>query len=42
MSHTTVSVITNDFKVQNPKLVKKVLEQLGFEVSIAEVGGTGE
>ena len=36
MSHTTVSVITNDFKVQNSKLVKKVLEQLGFEVSIAE------
>ena len=36
MSYTTVSVITNDFKVQNPKLVKKVLEQLGFEVSIAE------
>ena len=36
MSHTTVSVITNDFKVQNPKLVKKVLEQLGFEVFIAE------
>ena len=36
MSVTTVSVITNDFKVQSPKLVKKVLEQLGFEVSIAE------
>lgn len=36
MSHTTVAVITNDFKVQNPKLVKKVLEQLGFKVSIAE------
>ena len=36
MSHTTVEVITNDFKVQNPKLVKKVLEKLGFEVSIAE------
>ena len=36
MSVTLVSVITNDFKVQNPKLVKKVLEQLGFEVSIAE------
>lgn len=36
MSVTTVAVITNDFKVQNPKLVKKVLEQLGFEVSIAE------
>ena len=36
MSHTTVAVITNDFKVQNPKLVKKVLEKLGFEVSIAE------
>ena len=36
MSHTSVAVITNDFKVQNPKLVKKVLEQLGFEVSIAE------
>ena len=36
MSHTTVAVITNDFKVQNPKLVEEVLEQLGFEVSIAE------
>ena len=36
MSVTLVSVITNDFKVQNPKLVKKVLEQLGFKVSIAE------
>ena len=24
MSHTTVSVITNDFKVQNPKLEKKI------------------
>ena len=36
MSVTTVAVITNDFKVQNPKLVKKVLEKLGFEVSIAE------
>ena len=38
MSHTTVSVITNDFKVQNPKLVKKALEQLGFKVSIIEGG----
>ena len=36
MSVTSVAVITNDFKVQNPKLVKKVLEKLGFEVSIAE------
>lgn len=36
MSVTSVAVITNEFKVQNPKLVKKVLEQLGFEVSIAE------
>ena len=36
MSVTSVAVITNDFKVQSPKLVKKVLEQLGFEVSIAE------
>ena len=36
MSVTTVSVVTNDFKIKNPKLVKKVLEQLGFEVSIAE------
>ena len=36
MSHTTVAVITNDFKVKNPKLVKEVLEQLGFKVSIAE------
>ena len=38
MSHTTVSVITNDFKVQNPKWVKKALEQLGFKVSIIEGG----
>ena len=38
MSHTTVSVITNDFKVQNPKLVKKALEQLVFKVSIIEGG----
>ena len=36
MSVTTVAVVTNDFKVKNPKLVKEVLEQLGFEVSIAE------
>ena len=36
MSVTTVAVITNDFKVKNPKLVKEVLEQLGFEVSITE------
>lgn len=36
MSVTTVSVVTNDFKVKNPKLVKKVLEQLGFEVFINE------
>lgn len=36
MSYTTLSVVTNDFKVKNPKLVKEVLEQLGFEVSIAE------
>ena len=36
MSVTTVSVVTNDFKVKNPKLVKEVLEQLGFEVSITE------
>lgn len=36
MSVTTVAVVTNDFKVKNPKLVKKVLEQLGFKVSIAE------
>ena len=39
MSVTTVAVITNDFKVQNPKLVKKALEQLGFKVSIIEGGG---
>lgn len=38
MSVTTVEVITNDFKVQNPKLVKKALEQLGFKVSIIEGG----
>ena len=38
MSVTTVEVITNDFKVQNPKLVKKALEQLGFKVSIIESG----
>lgn len=38
MSVTTVEVITNDFKVQNPKLVKKALEQLGFKVSIIEDG----
>ena len=36
MSYATVAVITNDFKVKNSKLVKKVLEQLGFEVSITE------
>ena len=36
MSVTTVAVMTNDFKVKNPKLVEQVLEQLGFEVSIAE------
>ena len=36
MSVTTLAVVTNDFKVKNPKLVKEVLEQLGFEVSIAE------
>ena len=36
MSATTVSVVTNDFKVKNPRLVKEVLEQLGFEVSITE------
>ena len=36
MSVTTVAVVTNDFKVKNPKLVKEVLEQLGFKVSIAE------
>ena len=35
MSVTTVAVVTNDFKVKNPKLVEEVLEQLGFEVSIA-------
>lgn len=34
MSVTTVAVMTNDFKVKNPKLVKQVLEQLGFNVSI--------
>ena len=34
MSVTTVSVATNDFKVKNSKLVKKVLEQLGFKVFI--------
>ena len=38
MSVTTVEVITNDFKVKNPKLVKKALEQLGFKVSIIEGG----
>ena len=38
MSVTKVEVITNDFKVQNPKLVKKALEQLGFKVSIIEGG----
>ena len=36
MSVTTVAVVTNDFKVKNPKLVKEVLEQLGFEISITE------
>ena len=36
MSVTSVAVVTNDFKVKNPKLVKEVLEQLGFKVSIAE------
>ena len=36
MSVTKVSVATNDFKVQSPKLVKKVLEKLGFKVFIAE------
>ena len=36
MSVTSVAVITNDFQVQSPKLVKKVFEKLGFEVSIAE------
>ena len=36
MSVTSVAVVTNDFKVKNPKLVKEVLEQLGFEVSITE------
>ena len=39
MSVTTAEVITNDFKVQNPSLVKKALEQLGFKVSIIEGGG---
>ena len=38
MSVTTVEVITNDFKVKNPSLVKKALEQLGFKVSIIEGG----
>ena len=38
MSVTTVEVITNDFKVKNPNLVKKALEQLGFKVSIIEGG----
>ena len=38
MSVTTVEVITNDFKVQNPSLVKTALEQLGFKVSIIEGG----
>ena len=38
MSVTTVEVITNDFKVQNPSLVKKALEQLGFKVSIIDGG----
>ena len=38
MSVTTVEVITNDFKVQNPKLVKTALEQLGFKVSIIKGG----
>ena len=36
MSVTSVAVVTNDFKVKNPRLVKEVLEQLGFKVSIAE------
>ena len=36
MSVTSLAVVTNDFKVKNPKLVKEVLEQLGFEVSITE------
>ena len=36
MSVTSVAVVTNDFKVKNPKLVKEVLEQLGFKVSITE------
>ena len=36
MSVTSVAVVTNDFKVKNPKLVKEVLEQLGFKVSIAD------
>ena len=38
MSVTTVEVITNDFKVKNPSLVKTALEQLGFKVSIIEGG----
>ena len=38
MSVTTVEVITNDFKVKNPNLVKIALEQLGFKVSIIEGG----
>lgn len=38
MSVTSVSVITNDFKVKNPSLVKIALEQLGFKVSIIEGG----
>ena len=36
MSVTSVAVITNDFKVQSPKLATKVLEKLGSKVSIAE------
>ena len=38
MSVTIVEVITNDFKVKNPNLVKTALEKLGFEVSIIEGG----
>ena len=34
MSVTTVAVMTNDFKVKNPKLVEQVLEQLGFNVLV--------
>lgn len=36
MSVTTIAVKTNGFKVKNPSLVKKVLEQLGFNVHAYE------